>query len=50
MFCFICGNFSVKINNLASKSVLVIKFARAIVALQTSAANLLNSEGSIYLL
>ena len=44
--CFIFSNFSV---NFASKSALVIKFACAILALKTSAANLLNPEVSIYL-
>ena len=38
-----------RLDSLASKSVFVIKLACANLALKTSAANLLNSEVSIYL-
>ena len=38
-----------RFDNLASKSVFVIKLACANLALKTSAANLLNSEVLIYL-
>ena len=38
-----------RLDNLASKSVFVIKLACADLALKTSVANLLNSEVSIYL-
>ena len=41
--------FLLRLDNLASKSVFVIKLACANLALKTSAANLLNSEVSIYL-
>ena len=41
--------FLLRLENLASKSVFVIKLACANLALKTSAANLLNSEVSIYL-
>ena len=47
MFWFICGNFSVK--TLASKSVFVIKFTYANLALKTSAAKVLSSGVVIYL-
>ena len=49
MICFILVIFLLRPDNLASKSVFVIKLACAIFALKTSAANLLNSEVSIYL-
>ena len=49
MICFIFSNFLLRFDNLESKSVFVIKFAGAILALKTSAANLLNSGVSIYL-
>ena len=51
MFYFICSKFSIKIFllNLTSKSVFVIKFAYANLALKTSAAKVLNSEVAIYL-
>ena len=49
MFCLICSNFSIKIDNLASKSVFVIKFACANLALKTLAAKVLNSEVATYL-
>ena len=39
--------FLLRFDNLESKSVLVIKFACAVLALKTSAANLLNSGLSI---
>ena len=38
-----------RLDNLVSKSVFVIKLACVILALETSTANLLNSELSIYL-
>ena len=38
-----------RLDNLASKSVFVIKLACAILVLKTSTANLLDSEKSIYL-
>ena len=38
-----------RFDSLASKSVLLIKFASAILVLKTSAANFLNSEVSVYL-
>ena len=41
--------FLLRLDNLASKSAFVIKLACANLALKTSAANLLNSEVSIYL-
>ena len=41
--------FLLRLDSLASNSVLVINFACANLALKTSAANLLNSEVSIYL-
>ena len=50
MSCFICSNFSLRLDNLASKSVFVIKFARANLALKTLAAKELNSEVATYLL
>ena len=49
MFCVICSNFSISIDNLASKPVFVIKFACANLALKTLAANVLNSEVATYL-
>ena len=50
MFCLICSSFSIlRLDNLASKSVLVIKFACANLALKTSATNVLNSEVATYL-
>ena len=41
--------FLLRLDNLASKSAFVIKLACANLALKTSAANLLNSEVSVYL-
>ena len=41
--------FLLRLDNLASKSAFVIKLACANLALKTSAANLLNSEVSLYL-
>ena len=41
--------FLLRFNNLASKSVLVIKFVCAILALKTFVVNLLNSSVSVYL-
>ena len=41
--------FLLRLNNLASKSVFVIKFAHANVALKTGAAKVLNSGVVIYL-
>ena len=41
--------FLLRLDNLVSKSVFVIKLACAIHALKTSEANSLNSEVSIYL-
>ena len=41
--------FLLRLNNLVSKSVFVIKLACASLALKTSPANLLNSEVAIYL-
>ena len=41
--------FLLRLENLVSKSVFVIKLAYAILALKTSTANLLKSELSIYL-
>ena len=41
--------FLLRLDNFASNSVFVIKLACANLALKTSAANLLNSEVSIYL-
>ena len=41
--------FLLRLDNLASKSVFVIKLACANLALKTSAANISNSEVSIYL-
>ena len=49
MFCFICSNFLLRLDSLASKSGLGIKFACAILALKTSDPNSLNSEVSICL-
>ena len=49
MFCLICSNFSIKIDNLASKSVFVIKFACANLAFKTLAAKVLNSQVATYL-
>ena len=49
MFCFICSNFSIKTDNLASKSVFIIKFACANLVLKTLAAKVLNSEVATYL-
>ena len=48
MFCFICSNFFLRLDDLASKSVFVIKFACANLALKT-AAKVLNSEVATYL-
>ena len=49
MFCFICSNLLLRLDSLASKSVFVIKFACANLALKTSAAKVLNSGVVIYL-
>ena len=46
MLSLICSNFSI---NLGSKSVFVIKFACANLALKTLAAKVLNSEEALYL-
>ena len=49
--CFVLFDviYLLRLDNLESNSVFVIKFACAILALKTSAVNLLNSEVSIYL-
>ena len=49
MFCFICSNFLLSVDSLASKSVFVTKFACSNLALKTSAAKVLNSGVVIYL-
>ena len=49
MLWFILVIFLLRLDNLASKSVFVIKFACANLALKTSAAKLLNSGVVIYL-
>ena len=48
MFCFVWGNFSLRLDSLALKSVFVIKFACANVAAKFSAVSLLNSGVVIY--
>ena len=48
MFCLICSNL-LRLDNLPSKSVFVIKFACANLALKTLAAKVLNSEVATYL-
>ena len=48
MFCFICSKFFYE-DNLASKSVFVIKIACANLALKTLATKVLNSEVATYL-
>ena len=49
MFCFICSNFLLRLDNLSSKSVFVIKFACNNLTLKTLAAKVLNSEVATYL-
>ena len=49
MFRFICSNFLLRLDNLASKLVFVIKFACANLVLKTLAAKVLNSEVATYL-
>ena len=49
MFVLFAVIFLSRLDNLASKSVFVIKFAFANLALKTSAAKLLNSEVATYL-
>ena len=49
MFCLISSIFLLRLDNLASKSVFVIKFACANLALKTLAAKVLNSEVATYL-
>ena len=49
MFCLICSIFLLRLENLASKSVFVIKLACANLALKTLAAKVLNSEVATYL-
>ena len=44
MLCFICSYFLLRLDNLALKSVFVIKFA-----IKTLAAKVLNSEVATYL-
>ena len=48
-FCFIIANFYVRLDSLASKSVSVIKFPCANLALKVIAAKLLNSGEAAYL-
>ena len=49
MFWFICCNFLLRLDSVASKSVFLIKFACANLALKILAAEVLNSGVVIYL-
>ena len=49
MFCFICSNFLLRLDHLASKSIFVIKFSCANLALKTLAAKVSNFEVATYL-
>ena len=49
MFCLICRNFLLRLDNLASKPVFVIKFGCGNLALKTSPAKVLNSDVATYL-